>query len=234
MYFIKQDNKIIPTKEGEKALQKLGMTFERFVSAVENNENPNSRWPANLLITDDALNDGTITKTIPHGGDDKPLDTREMGWGFKRMPSTLQDEGSKSRYFDIDVWAEKWGLLQYPKASTSERNEGCDGLELKRGGSMMANTGETMRLGRASLKGEPKEKQPTGNFHPTIKPVHLIAYLVRLISKEGDVVLDPFLGSGTTLMACKMLGRKGIGIEKEKDYCEIAVKRIDSIPNKLF
>jgi len=54
-----------------------------------------------------------------------------MGWGFKRMPSTLQDEGSKSRYFDIDVWAEKWGLLQYPKASKSERNAGCEGYVLK-------------------------------------------------------------------------------------------------------
>jgi len=134
---------------------------------------------------------------------------------------------NKSRYFDIEVWSEKYGLLQYPKASKSERNAGCDGLEDKEWKLNHLNGGDKLGL-QGSVEGVSK------NNHPTVKPLHLVSWLVKLISKEGDVVLDPFLGSGTTLMACKMLSRKGIGIEKEKDYCEIAVKRIDSIPNKLF
>ena len=50
----------------------------------------------------------------------------------------------------------------------------------------------------------------------------------------SGVVLDPFLGSGTTLVVAKKLGRRGIGIELKKDYCDIAIKRIKEVPDKLF
>jgi len=62
--------------------------------------------------------------------------------------------------------------------------------------------------------------------HPTVKPISLVKYMVRLSSKEGGVVLDPFMGSGTTLRAAKDLNRKAIGIEIEEKYCEIAVERL--------
>ena len=54
-----------------------------------------------------------------------------------------------------------------------------------------------------------------------------MAWLVRLVSKEGDVVLDPFMGSGTTGVACKRLGRNFIGIELSEEYIKIAERRID-------
>ncbi|MFW6047016.1 MAG: DNA-methyltransferase [Candidatus Woesearchaeota archaeon] len=152
------------------------------------------RFPANVICSDDALNDGKITKTKPHGGDGKPLDTKNMGWGFKRMPSNLEDSGSKSRYFDLDIWAEKQGILNIPKPSKAEKNKGCE-----------------------------------RNNHPTTKPVKLMAWLVKLVSKEGDTVLDPFLGSGTTGVACKKLNRNFIGIEKEEEYITIANARIKAV-----
>lgn len=62
--------------------------------------------------------------------------------------------------------------------------------------------------------------------HPTTKPLKLMMSLVNLFSKHGDIVLDPFMGSGTTLRAAKDLGRKGIGIEIEERYCEIAARRL--------
>ena len=62
--------------------------------------------------------------------------------------------------------------------------------------------------------------------HPTIKPLSVINKLINLGSQEGDIILDPFMGSGTTLRAAKDLGRKAIGIEIEEKYCEIAVKRL--------
>ena len=60
--------------------------------------------------------------------------------------------------------------------------------------------------------------------HPAQKPVGLMKWCLKW--HDGDVVLDPFMGSGTTLVACKELGRKAIGIELEEKYCEIAVKRL--------
>ena len=68
--------------------------------------------------------------------------------------------------------------------------------------------------------------------HPTQKPLELIKRLVELTTKEGDTVLDPFVGSGTTAIACLELNRKYIVIEKEKEYYEIAKKRIEQWHNE--
>lgn len=62
--------------------------------------------------------------------------------------------------------------------------------------------------------------------HPTQKPVELMAWCIELSRSDG-MILDPFLGSGTTLVAAKMLGRRAIGIEIEERYCEIAARRLD-------
>ena len=62
--------------------------------------------------------------------------------------------------------------------------------------------------------------------HPTEKPVKLFSYLAQTHTKATDIILDPFMGSGTTLVAAKQLGRKAIGIEIEEKYCEIAVRRL--------
>lgn len=65
------------------------------------------------------------------------------------------------------------------------------------------------------------------NPHPTTKPIRLMSELVTLFSNAGDLVLDPFMGSGTTGVACMKLGRRFIGIEIEPKYFDIACKRIE-------
>ncbi len=62
--------------------------------------------------------------------------------------------------------------------------------------------------------------------HPCPKPARLYTFLVKQLSDEGESIVDPFMGSGTTLRAAKDLGRKAIGIEIEERYCEIAAKRL--------
>ena len=62
--------------------------------------------------------------------------------------------------------------------------------------------------------------------HPTQKPLRLMQELVELFTNIGEIILDPFMGSGTTLLAAKNLARKSIGIEIEEKYCEIAAKRL--------
>ncbi len=67
---------------------------------------------------------------------------------------------------------------------------------------------------------------PPPEGHPTAKPLPLVSKWVRWFTNPGDLVLDPFAGSGTTLRAAKDEGRKAIGVELEERYCEIAAKRL--------
>lgn len=66
----------------------------------------------------------------------------------------------------------------------------------------------------------------TPRYHETQKPEPLMAELVTLFTDDGDTILDPFMGSGTTLVAAKRLARKAIGIEINEAYCEMAAKRL--------
>lgn len=70
--------------------------------------------------------------------------------------------------------------------------------------------------------------------HPTIKPLNIISTLIKNSSREGDVVLDPFMGSGTTGVACVGLKREFIGMELKQDYFEIAQQRIAEARITLF
>jgi len=72
-----------------------------------------------------------------------------------------------------------------------------------------------------------------GNVHPTQKPVAIIIWLIQKYDKDGRSTIDPYLGSGTTAIACERLKRKWIGIEIEEKYCEIAAKRIEQERKQL-
>ena len=153
----------------------------------EINEIRTGRFPANIICTDDALNDGVMTKGVQRTGKRSGKHSAFKHAGQSGVVMGHNDSGSKSRYFDIECWAEKHGLLQFPKASKKDRGE--------------------------------------GNTHATVKPTHLLAWLVRLVSKEGDTVLDPFMGSGTTGVACRRLNRNFVGIELDPEYFRIAEVR---------
>jgi len=69
------------------------------------------------------------------------------------------------------------------------------------------------------------------NPHPTVKPTDLMEWLVKLVTAEGQTVVDPFVGSGTTLMAAKNLNREFIGIEQNAEYADIARVRVGLTPD---
>lgn len=73
-----------------------------------------------------------------------------------------------------------------------------------------------------------------GNFHCTLKSTALMTYLIKMITPKGGTVLDPFMGSGSTGVACKENNFSFIGIEKEEEYIKIARARIDGVPDTLF
>ncbi len=188
------------------------------------------RFPANLICSDDVLNDGKVSKSV--GGTLKAGNSNKVYGEFNKDVYTEcpQDSGSYSRYFDLDKWwVEKikslpesvrkvFPFLIVPKASKSEKNRGCDELEPK----------VQRTMGDYAEDGENKNSNnPKYNIHPTVKPVKLMSYLITLGSQPKDVILDPFLGSGTTCVSADLMGRQWIGIEISEKYCEIAKCRIE-------
>jgi site-specific DNA-methyltransferase (adenine-specific) len=208
--------------------------------------NARGRFPANLLVSDDVLNDGTIQKSTGHFNSKVDMEGHTLYEGgfknFTQVDRTLDDSGGFSRYFDLDKWFEKTVLnlpesvrktfpfLICPKASKSERNKGCENIEPKAKCDIdkMGGSKCTMKTGSGNDRNTSYK-----NFHPTVKPLKLMSYLVTLGSREGDVVLDPFVGSGTTCLASEILSRQWIGIDINPEYCEITQKRIATIPEKL-
>ena len=199
------------------------------------------RFAANLIIQDDVLNDGKVTKST--GGRTE----KKKGWGkfgggtkevIKKQPG-YGDTGEFSRYFNLDAWWESrikqlpesvqktFPFMIVPKASKSEKNKGLDKLPKKKSSSMpgrrLAEDMSNSKIDNDVTGRFVTEKQ---NFHPTVKPIELMSYLITLGSREGDLVVDPFVGSGTTCIAAKMLDRNYVGIEKEEDYVIIAKERI--------
>jgi len=148
--------------------------------------NQKGRFPANLLCSDDVLNDGRITKS-PNS--------------YTRK-SEGRSAGSFSRYFDLDKWFETtFPFAIVAKASKKERNMGLDKWIY--------------------------DEKPKSNQHPTVKPLKLMAYLIMLGSRENDMILDPFAGSGTTGLAARMLRRRFVGLEINKEYTQIAHARYE-------
>ena len=74
-----------------------------------------------------------------------------------------------------------------------------------------------------------KAERGNKNNHPTVKPIKLMEYLVKLVTPKEGIVLEPFAGSGTTLIACKQQGFNYIGIEREQEYCDIAEARLKGV-----
>ena len=170
------------------------------------------RFPANVM------HDGSeeVVSKFPQTGkfgSVKPIDKQKTNDVFGKYNEVKEfqaydDEGSAARFFYC------------PKASKKERNFGLIDLEDK----------------QYSFDGRKKEienpfqrnKSVAKNNHPTVKPIKLMQYLCRLITPKGGTVLDPFMGSGTTGLACKNEGFDFIGIEKEEEYFEIAKARLQN------
>jgi len=181
-------------------------------TSTKSESSPLGRFTANLLVSDDILNDGIHRKSKHNPNPSAALDGNTWGGTIQtnRGPRGFDDEGSFSRYYSLDAWWEDrvkklpeeiqrtFPFLIVPKASKSEKNSGLE-----------------------------------NNIHPTVKPLNLMSYLVTLGSRKNDVVLDPFMGSGTTPMACVTLSRNYIGIEREDEYFKIAQARVNKLENPI-
>lgn len=139
-----------------------------------------------------------------------------------RFPTNIMHDGSEG-VLEVFPYNVKGGTWNTTKGARPFNNNG-KATEFESHGTdkSVGSAARFFYCPKASKKEKGKD-----NPHPTVKPIALMEYLVKLISPEGSKVLDPFMGSGTTGVAALNLGRKFIGIEKEPEYFEVAKKRVE-------
>ena len=190
-------------------------------------EQPQGRFPANVM------HDGSevVLDIFPHTKSGKMKQHIEGGkynvYGkmYPRDVETIGDEGSASRFFYC------------AKASKQDRDEGLDMIdekpmawgnqakaELKRGNVDFKADGDSTKHNQVQMR---------KNSHPTVKPTELMRYLCRLVTPKGGVVLDPFMGSGSTGKGALLEDFKFIGIEMEREYFDIACARLEAVQNNV-
>jgi site-specific DNA-methyltransferase (adenine-specific) len=188
------------------------------------------RWPANLIHdgSDEVVGLFPAARSNGNKTNDKSGHQDSYVGGQlknKVLSSCYSDSGSAARFFYC------------AKTSKKDRDEGCDhlpehqeGLQLPRGKcpdcGTWKNSGELKCKcgGEWEMTSNPPPK--ARNNHPTVKPTALMRYLCRLVTPPEGIVLDPFMGSGSTGKAAMLEGFQFIGIERDAEYFEIATNRI--------
>ena len=179
------------------------------------------RWPANVALDEDAAaaldeQSGESRSAIACGVSRSNGVLKHGGENYR--PS----HGTETRVTEDEGYGDFGGASRFfytAKASRSEREAGLREAEARSG------LGGTMPTDDDGADRD-RFKVTARNTHPTVKPVDLMRWLVRLVTPMGGTVLDPFLGSGTTLVAAIEEGCKAIGIEREAQYVEIAKARV--------
>lgn len=168
------------------------------------------RWPANLIH--DGLSDVLGAFSGTSTGSTAP----ELELGQTGTADTF-GENSPARFFYC------------AKASKRDRDEGCEWLQKKRTAKLAGADNDRTDLDPVS---ERFRTSPSRNHHPTVKPTHLMRYLCRLVTPPGGIVLDPFMGSGSTGKAALLEGFRFVGIDRDQDYFTIAQARIAAVEAK--
>lgn len=184
---------------------------------------PSGRWPANVILDEDAgaeldEQSGTTKSGIAvqrNGGGQKIGTGRAYhgSVGLTRPDAGYPDTGGASRFFYC------------AKASRVERDAGCETLIHHTGGELTGGRKEGS-AGLASARAGAGRTSGGKNTHPTVKPISLMRWLVRLIAVPRGLVIDPFVGSGTTALACFQEGFDFMGCDNDAKSVLIADHRI--------
>jgi len=180
-------------------------------------ETHTGRWPANVI----------------HDGSDEvvelfPTNAGGGHWAKTKVTGYGEFGGGKSEYFGQGEKDGKGSAARFfycAKASKRDRNEGLDGFEVKSASEMVERKPDSD--GMKSPRAGAGRTSGAQNHHPTVKPTDLMRYLCRLVTPPGGIVLDPFMGSGSTGKAAMYEGFEFIGIELTDEYLPIAKTRIE-------
>jgi DNA modification methylase len=145
----------------------------------------------------------------------------EMSQATGRWPANLIHDGSDDATGFFHDGAERF--FYCPKADQADRGDGLEGFRVasggERSGRVEGSAGQTAYAGT---------RTPARNIHPTVKPTDLMRYLCKLVTPPGGMVLDPFMGSGSTGRGAVLGGFGFIGIELDPEYIAIARARIEA------
>lgn len=203
----------------------------------KNETNVLGRFPANVILTYDETDKEEVCEGMPNSEGCKPHHIyshveKYEGWG-----NITQRNGEIVGYADNGGSAARY--FYCAKASKRDRDEGCENLEDKT--LAMSNQAKAeLKRGNTGFTGDPTSPlnafntvQVAKNNHPTVKPVNLMQYLIRLVTPKGGTILDPFNGSGSTGKAAMFENKdrnanyKYIGIELTPEYLPISKARIE-------
>ena len=193
------------------------------------NENTFKRMPAHLQSLFAKLpNPGReeVLAHFPHSKSGSMTAAQQAKGGFAGTVNAYgkAKAGGSSEYKASEGNASRF--FYCAKTSKRERNEGLDHMEPKRGGSEVFDKSNRDGLG--------EQRQPmNANIHPTVKPTDLMSYLCRLVTPPKGIVLDPFMGSGSTGKAAIREGFYFMGCDISPEYFEIAKARIEYEVSKL-
>lgn len=189
-----------------------------FVGGTQSQTHDHGRWPANII------HDGSdeVLAAFPTSASPWIGNPNKGAKGGKMFGGSEQSIGEKPEYRDSGSAAR---FFYCPKASKRDRDEGLGHLPTVTADPYGQHRGRRMDGNDTRIDGKPPS---TGkNHHPTVKPTELMAYLVRLVTPPGGVVLDPFMGSGSTGKAAMREGFRFIGCELSEEYLAIARARIE-------
>ena len=160
------------------------------------------------------------TRSGTTGSSDKRSGEMSQPHSQGRWPANFIHDGSDEVN---DLLGEPARFFYCAKASKRDRNEGLEGFAPIRKVFMATKNG----TGEPSKGLERFTTEPSANFHPTVKPTDLMRYLCRLVTPPNGIVLDPFMGSGSTGKAAMLESFDFIGIEQDSNYIKIAEARIE-------
>ena len=179
------------------------------------------RWPTNLIIESHQMILDLFPDSQGQSGSVNESENSKTKNSFREMkrsgfPKRLESNKSSARFFS-QYQRDPDDLLVYQsKVSPTDRHEGFENV------GNQFNSGTTLR----DVENLYKSGEAKGNTHPTVKPVNLMRHLCKLVTPTGGVILDPFMGSGSTLKAAILEGFNSIGIERDASYLDIAKQRL--------
>lgn len=194
--------------------------YEGGYSGDNISSSPLGRFPANFIHDGSDEVVSLFPDTAPSKSANRGLQHSSRHGGLADAGGNIK-EGTDTIRGHNDNGGSAARFFYCAKASKKDRDEGLDGFE-ERVNPKLCDTGYESPM---RMDGKPCAK--SRNHHPTVKPTTLMQYLCRLITPPNGIVLDPFMGSGSTGKAAMYEGFKFIGIDLDSEYCQIAKARIE-------